>query len=73
MIHTAYLIHAGVVDLAPLQPADGGLFQDMQFGNKLAVLSGDFLLANASTGLARLYNTDVSDTKKKYSRRHCVS
>ncbi|XP_058880625.1 all trans-polyprenyl-diphosphate synthase PDSS2-like isoform X3 [Acipenser ruthenus] len=31
----------------------------MQFGNKMAVLSGDFLLANACTGLAQLNNTKV--------------
>uniref|UniRef100_A0A3B4BMI0 Uncharacterized protein n=1 Tax=Periophthalmus magnuspinnatus TaxID=409849 RepID=A0A3B4BMI0_9GOBI len=29
------------------------------FGNKIAVLSGDFLLANACTGLAQLNNTKV--------------
>ncbi|KAI1241044.1 hypothetical protein IHE44_0009503 [Lamprotornis superbus] len=32
---------------------------DMQFGNKMAVLSGDFLLANACTSLAQLQNTKV--------------
>lgn len=31
---------------------------DMEFGDKVAVLSGDFLLANACTGLAELKNTD---------------
>ncbi|CAB1335347.1 unnamed protein product [Coregonus sp. 'balchen'] len=31
----------------------------MQFGNKMSVLSGDFLLANACTGLAQLNNTKV--------------
>ena len=32
---------------------------DMEFGNRMAVLSGDFLLANACTGLAELKNTEV--------------
>ena len=31
----------------------------MEFGNKMAVLSGDFLLANACTGLAELRDTEV--------------
>ncbi|XP_070568879.1 all trans-polyprenyl-diphosphate synthase PDSS2-like [Ptychodera flava] len=58
MIHTAYLVHKGVVNLRDLTPADGPE-KDMEFGNKMAVLSGDFLLANASTGLAQLQNTKV--------------
>lgn len=32
---------------------------DIEFGNKMAVLSGDFLLANACTGLAELKDTEV--------------
>ena len=59
MIHTANLIHKGVVNLDTLQPNDC-THKDMEFGNKMAVLSGDFLLANASTGLADLNNTKVS-------------
>ena len=59
MIHTASLIHKGVVDLDFLLAADGPQ-KDMEFGNKMAVLSGDFLLANASTALAELENTYVN-------------
>ena len=33
---------------------DGETIQDMEFGNKIAILSGDYLLANACTGLASL-------------------
>lgn len=58
MIYTAHMIHKGVVNLASVTPADGGL-ANMEFGNKMAVLSGDFLLANASTGLSELNNTKV--------------
>ena len=65
MIHTAYLIHQGVVNLSQLEPLDGTV-QDMAFGNKMAVLSGDFLLANASTGLAELYNTEVCVCQKLF-------
>lgn len=59
MIHTAHLIHKGVVNLSPTV-FDGTTLQDMEFGNKIAILSGDYLLANACTGLATLRNTKVS-------------
>ena len=59
MIHTAHLIHKGVVNLSPTV-FDGTTLQDMEFGNKIAILSGDYLLANACTGLATLRNTMVS-------------
>nr|XP_061798046.1 all trans-polyprenyl-diphosphate synthase PDSS2-like [Nerophis lumbriciformis] len=58
LIHTAFLVHRGVVNLKELTDSDG-LLKDMEFGNKMAVLSGDFLLANACTGLAQLNNTKV--------------
>ncbi|KAM9842028.1 all trans-polyprenyl-diphosphate synthase PDSS2 isoform 2-T2 [Aulostomus maculatus] len=58
LIHTAFLVHRGIVDLKEWTVSDGPL-KDMEFGNKMAVLSGDFLLANACTGLAQLDNTKV--------------
>ncbi|CAM9153559.1 unnamed protein product [Lampetra planeri] len=58
LIHTAFLVHRGIVDLKEWTASDGPL-KDMEFGNKMAVLSGDFLLANACTGLAQLNNTKV--------------
>lgn len=51
-------MHRGIVNLKEWTVSDGPL-KDMQFGNKMAVLSGDFLLANACTGLAELNNTKV--------------
>lgn len=59
MIHTAKLIHRGVINLAELVTSGDSSLQDMVFGNKIAVLSGDFLLANASAALAALHNTKV--------------
>ena len=56
MIYTANLIHKGVVNVDP----NGESVKELQFGNKMAVLSGDFLLANASKALAELRNTYVS-------------
>ncbi|XP_043213967.1 all trans-polyprenyl-diphosphate synthase PDSS2-like [Amphibalanus amphitrite] len=59
MIHTAHLIHKGVVNLTPSDFPDGNTLQDMTFGNKIAILSGDYLLSNACTGLAALKNSKV--------------
>ncbi|XP_056422218.1 all trans-polyprenyl-diphosphate synthase PDSS2 isoform X2 [Hyla sarda] len=56
LIHTAFLVHRGIVNMEELKSCDGPI-KDMQFGNKMAILSGDFLLANACTGLAQLQNT----------------
>ncbi|XP_033635611.1 decaprenyl-diphosphate synthase subunit 2-like [Asterias rubens] len=60
MIHTAFLVHKGIVDIKDLIPTDGPR-SVMEFGNKIAVLSGDFLLASACSGLAQLRNTHVVD------------
>jgi len=68
MIHTAGLIHKGIVNISSLVDDSSSTTavvqtnsntDDFEFGNKMAVLSGDFLLANASTGLAALNNTKV--------------
>ncbi|XP_037550667.1 decaprenyl-diphosphate synthase subunit 2 [Nematolebias whitei] len=58
LIHTAFLVHRGIVNLKEWTISDGPL-KDMEFGNKMAVLSGDFLLANACTALAQLNDTKV--------------
>ncbi|ESO05076.1 hypothetical protein HELRODRAFT_111519 [Helobdella robusta] len=58
LIHMATLVHKSVIDLCNICLTSTTL-EDMEFGNKMAVLSGDFLLANASTYLASLNNTKV--------------
>lgn len=58
MIYTACLIHKGVVNLSEYTSGDS-VMEDMDSGNKMATLTGDFLLANASTELAGLKNTKV--------------
>jgi len=57
MIHTASLLHDDVIDMAELRR--GMKSVNSVFGNKLAVLAGDFLLARASVCLARLRNIPV--------------
>lgn len=58
MIYTACLIHKGVVNMSDFDRVDEVL-EGMSSGNKMATLTGDFLLANACTELARLENTQV--------------
>lgn len=60
MIHTASLLHDDVLDMADTRR--GAKSVNMLFGNKLAVLAGDFLLARASVCLARLRDVEVIET-----------
>jgi solanesyl diphosphate synthase len=57
MIHTASLFHDDVIDKAATRRGVPSVNQT--FGNKLAVLGGDFLLSRASISLARLRNLEV--------------
>jgi len=57
MIHTASLLHDDVIDVADTRR--GMQSVNSVFGNKLAILAGDFLLARASVCLARLRNIPV--------------
>jgi hypothetical protein len=57
MIHTASLLHDDVIDMADTRRGMNSV--NFVFGNKLAILAGDFLLARASVSLARLRNLDV--------------
>jgi hexaprenyl-diphosphate synthase len=57
MIHTASLFHDDVIDKAETRRNQPSVNQ--VFGNKVAILGGDFLLARASVSLARLRNLEV--------------
>ncbi|KAG0259038.1 coq1 putative hexaprenyl diphosphate synthase [Actinomortierella ambigua] len=59
MIHTASLLHDDVVDGADKRR--NLTSANEAFGNKMAVLGGDFLLARASLALARLRNHEVTE------------
>lgn len=59
MIHTAHLIHKGILNLSSSSIPDENDLHDLQFGNKISILSGDYLLANACKGLANLRNCKV--------------
>lgn len=57
LIHAASLLHDDVIDVAGTRR--GTLSVNSVFGNQLAVLAGDFLLARASVALARLRDCNV--------------
>jgi solanesyl diphosphate synthase len=59
IIHVASLIHDDIVDDADTRRGIPSL--NKEFGNKVAVLAGDFLLARASLTLARMGNIQVID------------
>merc|ERR1719491_1894956 len=60
MIHTASLFHDDVIDGA--ETRRGAPAVHKVFGNKMAILAGDYLLARASIFLARLRDAEVVET-----------
>lgn len=57
LIHVASLLHDDVIDNADKRRGLTAL--NSLFGNKVAILAGDFLLARASVSLAALRNSEV--------------
>ncbi|RDW68066.1 hypothetical protein BP6252_09462 [Coleophoma cylindrospora] len=57
LIHTASLLHDDVIDSSVSRR--GSPSANLEFGNKMAVLAGDFLLGRASVALARLRDPEV--------------
>ncbi|WWC73616.1 uncharacterized protein I206_107588 [Kwoniella pini CBS 10737] len=57
MIHVASLLHDDVIDNSNLRRGEPSA--PSTFGNKLSILSGDFLLGRASVALARLGSREV--------------
>ncbi len=64
MIHVAHLLHRGVIDMKMTdtigQDSQMCNKEDLQLGNNISILIGDFLLANASRGLAEIRQPMVS-------------
>ncbi|KAJ3826773.1 isoprenoid synthase domain-containing protein [Lentinula raphanica] len=58
MVHAASLLHDDVIDESPLRR--GGLSAPEAFGNKFAVLGGNFILGRASIALSRLGDPEVT-------------
>ncbi|XP_058834895.1 all trans-polyprenyl-diphosphate synthase PDSS2-like [Topomyia yanbarensis] len=62
MIRSSQLIHQGIINLQSMDNAGNDLSgdSDMIFGNKIALLGGDYLLAHASKQIATLRNQDLN-------------
>lgn len=56
MIRTSHLIHKGLINIYPGLYPEQQVLDDMTFGNKIALLSGDYLLSNSCAELAALKN-----------------
>ena len=59
MIHTASLFHDDVIDGAKIRR--GSETANKKYGNKMAVLAGDYLLSKASVCLSRLRDHEVME------------
>lgn len=59
LIHTASLLHDDVIDHSLARRSQPSA--NIAFGNKMAVLAGDFLLGRASVALARLRDPEVTE------------
>jgi hexaprenyl-diphosphate synthase len=59
LIHTASLLHDDVIDHSESRRSAPSA--NIAFGNKMAVLAGDFLLGRASVALARLRDPEVTE------------
>ena len=59
MIHVASLLHDDVIDTSELRRGEPSA--PSAFGNKLSILSGDFLLGRASVALSRLGSGEVTE------------
>lgn len=55
MMRTSHLVHRGLLNLTH----EVDVRDDMVFGNKIALLSGDYLLSNSCTELAELRNQEL--------------
>lgn len=61
MIRTSHLMHSGLINIFPELISEPVVHDDMCFGNKIALLSGDYLLANSYNELSELKNQHVSN------------
>ena len=70
MIHAASLVHDDVVDGSSTRR--GLASAPAEFGNKVAVLAGDFMLARAALSLSQLGSPRVIEVCARTDRLVCV-
>jgi len=65
MIRTSHLMHNGLINIYPEMFSEPIDQIDMSYGNKIGLLSGDYLLANSFNELSMLKNQNVSNSMNK--------
>lgn len=60
MIRTSNLVHKGLDNINANESLESLELNNKAFGNKIALLCGDYLLGNSCIELAALKNQDVS-------------
>ena len=70
VLHTASLIHDDIIDVAELRRGEKSVNQE--FGNKLAVLVGDFLFSRSLSLLAQEKNIEIIQIYSKTSENLCL-
>jgi len=71
MIRTSHLMHNGLINIYREMFPKSVDHDDMSFGNKIGLLSGDYLLANSFYELSMLKNQNVSRYKKMFTMTFC--
>ena len=69
-LHTASLIHDDIIDLAKLRRGEKSI--NHKFGNKLAVLTGDYLLSRSLKLLARETDTKIIEAYAHAAEDLCL-
>jgi len=69
-LHTASLIHDDIIDLAELRRGENSV--NHEFGNKLAVLAGDFLLSRSLFVLAQDASAEIIRIYANTSEQLCL-
>ena len=70
LIHSASLIHDDIIDNSELRRGNKTL--SAEFDNRLAVISGDYILATAMNKLAKLNNSDILINISKTIAQMCL-
>lgn len=61
MIRTSHLMHNGLINIYPEMFSEPVDQNDMSYGNKIGLLSGDYLLANSFNELSMLKNQNLME------------
>lgn len=70
LVHNASLIHDDIIDESKLRRGEKTISED--FGNKLGVISGDYILSAAMGKLAKIGSIDIFNKFAKTLKQMCI-